>query len=99
MSHPTTQSSGLLIGGTNSVWTGRGTLNGITVISDGVNQATVTVFDNPNGTTGTVLASATAVASIGTVNLVFYNAVRCMEGITVQVSGTGATAIAYFGAA
>lgn len=99
-SRPTTQSSGLKAGGTNIIWNGKGTLNGITAISDGVNNATVTVFDNATTNTGTVLASVFVPATTaGTINILFDCAVRCDNGIVAQVSGTGATALIYFGAA
>ena len=94
----TSQSSGLKAGGTNVIWVGKGTLNGVTVIGDGVNAATVTIFDNASATSGTVLASVFCPITAGTINVVFEAAVRCDFGIVAQVSGTGATALVYFGA-
>lgn len=95
----TAQSSGLLSAGTTSVWTGKGVLSGVMVITDNVNTATVTVYDNPSAASGTVLAQCSATSITGANSLAFVTPVRCDNGLTVVVSGTGSPkAIVYFGA-
>lgn len=95
----TAQSSGLLNAGITSIYNGRGVLSGIMVITDNVNTATVTVFDNPSAASGNVLARCSATTTTGANSLAFVTPVRCDNGITVQVTGTGTPqAIVYFGA-
>lgn len=92
----TSQSSGLLGAGTNTVYTGKGTLTAVTVISDGTNAATATVYDNTVGS-GTVLAKALVSGAIGVFHLPFPIHVRCDVGLTVVLSGTGSGVILHYG--
>ena len=90
-------SSGAIATGTTNVYNGKGSMNGLLVISDGVNTATAIVYDNTAGS-GTVLARASATTTQGAVNIQFNTPVRCDIGLTVVVSGAGAPlAVVYFG--
>ena len=54
----TAQSAGLKGAGTFQIFTGRGVISAVHVISDGTNLATVILYDNALGdTSGNVLAS------------------------------------------
>jgi hypothetical protein len=92
----TAQTSGLLAAGTTTVYSGKGTLNAITVISDGTNAVTLTVYDNTAGS-GTVLAKALVSGAVGVYHMPFPTHVRCDNGITVVLAGTGSGAIVFFG--
>ena len=79
---------------------GRNLLNGLIVVSDSTNPATVTVYDNGNGqATGTVLAKLTATATTGANSLALVQPIRAKFGLVVSVTGTGTPqAIALYGA-
>ncbi len=79
------------------IYTGRGTLQALTVITDGSNDATVTLYDN-TAASGTVLAKLVV---DGTANTGFQSwnfHCRCLNGIYADVSGTGASYIVHYGA-
>jgi hypothetical protein len=94
-------SSGL-IGATaaTQVATGRQLLNGLIVISDNVNPATVMVYDNGSGAaSGTVLAKLTATVNTGANSLAIVDPIRAENGLVVAVTGTGTPqAIILYGA-
>lgn len=92
MSSPSAKSSGLLAAGTTVVVDRKSYLNSVTVVSDGTNAATVVVYDNSSAASGTALAKASTSTS-GTVHLNFESHVRADNGLTVEVSGTGAGAV------
>jgi hypothetical protein len=96
MSGTTAISSGIKAADT-LIYTGRGTLNGLTVYTDGTNAATVTLYD---GTTaaGNILTQVIVAGADRTESVIFNLAVRCLNGIYADVTGTGATYIVYFGA-
>lgn len=98
MSNSTALSSGLLGAGTTVVVSRKSILSGLTVISDGTNTATVTVYDNASAASGTVLAKALANTTLPTVHVDGTSRVRADNGITVVVSGTGAGAVLYYDA-
>jgi hypothetical protein len=79
---------------------GKGVLSGVSVITDSVNVATLTVYDNALGdTSGTVLARISATATTGANSLAMVTPIRADLGISVVVSGTGAPqAVLYYGA-
>lgn len=96
MSGTTCLSSGLQTAD-GQIYTGRGTLNALTVITDGTNDASVVLYDN-TAASGTVLAK---ISCDGTNNSEFQGwnlAVRCVNGIYADVTGTGAGYIVHYGA-
>ena len=93
------RSSGLLSAGTTTVAVGANTLSGVIVISDSVNPATITVFDNASAASGTILARLTATTNTGANSLALVTPIRAEAGLTVQITGTGTpTGIILFGA-
>ena len=94
------RSSGLLAAGSYVVVATQSTISGVTAISDSTNVATVTVYDNPNGTaTGTILAKVNATVNTGSNSIALVTPIRAESGVTVVVSGTGSPqGIVYFGA-
>ena len=77
---------------------GKSILSGITVITDNVNTATVTVYDNNTASaSGTVLAKATATSTTGANSIAFVTPIRADLGLVVSVTGIGAQGIIYYG--
>lgn len=95
---PTANPSGALAVGTTTLWTGKCTLNSIQVVTDGTNTATVTVYDN-TAASGTIVALVKILGANLFGGCDFSNALKCENGITVVVAGTGATAYVGFGGA
>ena len=96
MSGTTSISSGLLSADAQ-IYTGRGTLQGLTVLTDGTNAATVTLYDN-TAASGTVIAKL-VVAGADRQGFQSWNFhPRCLNGIYADVSGTGASYIVHYGA-
>jgi len=79
------------------IWTGRGTLNSLSVFTDGTNAATVTLYDN-TAASGVVLAQAKVPGSNLGAFQAWNLAIRCQNGIYAHVSGTGANYIVHYGA-
>jgi hypothetical protein len=96
MSGTTCLSSGLLSADT-LIWTGRGTVNALTVFTDGTNAATVTLYDNTTNS-GTAIAQLICPGSQRTESQAWNLAIRCANGIYADVTGTGATFIVHYGA-
>jgi hypothetical protein len=93
------RSSGLLGAGTTVVNAGPNTLSGVVVISDSVNPATITVYDNASAASGTVLARLTATTNTGANSMAMVTPVRAENGLVVQITGTGApTGLILYGA-
>lgn len=90
MSCPSAKSSGSLGLGTTTVVSRKTRLNSVSVISDGTNAATVIVYDN-TAASGTILARMNAGTTMA--SIVFQNPVQASVGLTVVVSGVGATAV------
>lgn len=90
MGCPTAISSGVLTPGTVTLFTGRHTLNGVTIQPG----ATVTIYDN-TAASGTVLFLYVN-AGTNTETVVFYNAIRAEIGLTVVTAA--ANSIVYYGA-
>lgn len=79
------------------IYTGRGTLNALTVFTDGTNAATITLYDNTTNS-GVVLDQLICPGSARTQTHAFNLAVRCVNGIYADITGTGATYIVHYGA-
>ena len=93
------RSSGLLSAGTTTVSNTANTLSGVIVLSDTVNTATITVYDNASAASGTVLAKLTATVNTGANSLALVTPIRAENGLTVVVAGTGTpTGIILYGA-
>lgn len=93
------KSSGLISAGTTVVATGPNTLSGVIVLSDTVNTATITVYDNASTASGTVLAKLTATVNTGANSMALVTPIRADNGLVVVVSGTGTpTGLIMFGA-
>ena len=86
-----------LLTANTAICAGVNRINAVTLITDGTNAATVTVYDNPSAASGKVVAKATASGAQNTVQLKFTNPVYCETGIYAVVSGTGAAYIVHFG--
>ena len=86
--------------GTTTLLTGRAFLNSVHLFGDGTNAATVTIYDNTAGS-GTIIAKLVLPAATATAlyeDFVPNKPIRGDTGLTVVVSGTGASAIVSFGA-
>ena len=98
----TSRSSGLLSAGTVTLSTRVNYLNGVSVVSDSTNTATVTIYDSGDGVTNMdnahVLAKVTATVNTGSNSLALTCPIRAEYGLTVVVSGTGTpTATVFYG--
>lgn len=78
------------------VFTGRNRINAVTVLTDGTNAATVDIRD---GTTvsGTIKITGKCVGASLINHIIFENPVVVENGIYVDLTGTGATCIVYYG--
>ena len=96
----TAQSSGLKTAGTYQIFLGRGVISAVHAISDGINVATVTLYDNATGdTSGNVLAKVNGSVTTGSNGAIWTTPIRCDNGCTMVVAGTGSPqGIVYFGA-
>lgn len=96
----TAQSSGLKTSGTYLIFKGQGIISAVHAISDGTNVATVLVYDNDVGdNSGTVLAKVNGSVTTGSNGAIFTTPVRCDNGCTLVVSGTGnPQGLVHFGA-
>lgn len=86
-----------LLTANTAIWNGANRINSVTLITDGTNAATITVYDNASTASGKVVAKATASGAQNTVQIRFDNPVYCEAGIYCVVSGTGAAYIVHFG--
>lgn len=98
MNLPTAKSSGLLAAGTNVVKAGRTYVKSVSLTGDGVNAATLVVYDSSAAASGTVIAKLFAGISGVTNEMTYTYPVRAENGIVAVVSGTGAEAIVTFDA-
>lgn len=93
------RSSGLLNSGTTVVSSGAQTLSGVIVLSDSVNPATITVYDNASVASGTILARLTATVNTGANSLALVTPIRAENGLVVSITGTGTpTGLILYGA-
>jgi hypothetical protein len=92
---PTNKSSGLLTAD-GLLHTGKGILAGVQIITDGVNDATVIIYDNTSAAGNEVFKQVVT----GTDDSIPYTlpdgGVRCDNGIYIDVAGTGAAFIVYY---
>lgn len=80
-----------------SIATGKSRINAITILGDGTNPGTLTVYDNPSAASGLVLAKALTRSSDVQNHIIFTNPVYCENGIYAVPSGTGVSYIIYYG--
>ena len=71
-------------------------LCGVLVLTDGSNNATITLYDSSTGATGKILFKATIPAASRFGGAMFNIPVRASQGIYAQISGTGASYIVYY---
>lgn len=71
-----------------------GVLLGVVVLTDGTNDATLTIYDNASAASGDELFKAIVPAADRT--LVARLGVRATNGIYADISGTGAAYIVYY---
>lgn len=78
------------------LFTGRNRVNAFTVITDGTNAATVDLRD---GTTvaGTILIEGKCIGASLVAHYTFENPVVFENGIFIDLTGTGASCIVYYG--
>lgn len=92
---PTNKSSGLLTSDT-LLHTGKAILAGVQILTDGVNDATVIIYDNTSAAGNEVFKQVVT----GTDDSIPYTlpdgGVRCDNGIYIDVAGTGAAFIVYY---
>jgi len=78
----------------------RSLLCGVEIITDNSNDATVILYDNASAASGTKLYEGTCSGAAGAEKskLVWFDRpVQCLNGIYLDISGTGASAIVYTG--
>lgn len=90
--------TGVLTTGVTTPFTGISYLNAIQVFTDGVNIATVNIYNNTTNS-GTIVAKHIVPAASLASTVTFRCPVRMDTAITVEVLGTGASAIVHYGAA
>ncbi len=95
MSSSTSKSSGEKTADTTIV-TGRGLLCGVNIITDGVNDATVIIYDN-TANSGTKLYEGGCDGAENSKLVWFDRPVQAYNGVRLDISGTGASAIVYTG--
>jgi len=61
-------------------------------LSPAAAACSVTIFDNKSAASGTVIAHLVAPASVSTVCLPLVHPIKALNGLTIVVAGTGATA-------
>ena len=98
----TARSSGLLGVGNTVLSSTVNYINGVSVLSDSTNTATVTIYDSSDGvsnmTNAKILVKVTATVNTGSNSLALTSPIRCENGITVSVTGTGSpTAVVLYG--
>lgn len=93
MSHAVT-SSGLLTATTTVVSSKPATLNSVHLTAAAA-TSTLIVYDNASAASGTVLATLSAVANT-TASLQFKFPVNDLNGLTVIITGTGATGVVHY---
>ena len=96
MSSSSSRSSDLLTASA-LIATGKNRVNAISVIGDGVNAATLTVFDNTTGS-GKVLAQVLVKAADFQNHVIWTFPVYAEVGLFATLTGTGAKYIVYYGA-
>lgn len=77
---------------------GRNRVNSITLLGDGTNAPTLTLYDNASAASGKVVAKIAGVATSTFLFINFTNPVAVENGIYADVAGTGANYIVTYGA-
>ena len=72
-------------------------LDGVLIITDGTNAATLTLYDNNSAASGTVVFKAVVAGSVNSAYFPFPNPLRTNAGLYAAVSGTGASYVLYVG--
>lgn len=88
-------SSGSLTANT-LLFDGRNRLNAITVLGDGTNAVTVTVYDN-NTNAGQIIAKVILKAGNTLEHVLFENPVKAELGLYVVIAGVGAEVFVFYG--
>jgi hypothetical protein len=88
-------SSGLLTTGGTVVYTGRRFFGGASILTDGTNAATVTVYDSTTTSGLVVCKISCAGPDRNTIMPIADPGVRMKTGLTVLVEGTNAQAVVY----
>lgn len=88
-------SSGVLNADT-LIFTGRNRINALTVITDGTNAATVSLYDNTSAANKIAVQGKCVGANLEA-HYIFENPVIMENGIYADVTGTGATFIVFYG--
>lgn len=89
------QSSGVLSANT-LVFNGRQRINALTVFTDGVNDATVSLYDNSTNS-GKIAVKGVCLGATKMTHILFENPVFMQDGLYATVSGTGASYIVFYG--
>lgn len=79
------------------IQTGRNRINAVTLITDGTNAATLTVYDNASAGSGLVISKVTASGAQNTTHVIYESPVVAENGIYATVTGTGASYIIFYG--
>jgi len=79
------------------VLAGKTLLAGVEIITNGANDATIILHDNASAASGTKLFEGGCVAADLSKFVSFDHKVQCSDGIYITVTGTGASAIVYYG--
>jgi hypothetical protein len=86
--------------GTTLLFTGKCTFNSAQLISDGTNACSVKVYDARTAVAAKQIVQLNVPATTTVpATVVFNNAIKCEDGMTVVVAGTGATALINFNGA
>lgn len=78
------------------LFNGRTLLDGVMVITDGTNPATVILYDN-TAASGTKVFEAVVAGANNAELFSFNNSIKCDTGLYLDISGTGASCIIYRG--
>jgi|SRR6185437_715653 len=90
------QSSGLL-SSSKALSTINGRLQGLIVLTDGTNAATVIIYDNPSAGSGTVLAKLIVPGASSSASLYIpEGGIQANAGLYCSISGTGAAAVVHY---
>lgn len=92
MAHNPSNSSGLLAASA-AVSALPAYVSSLQVVTDGTNQATVILYDNPSAASGTVLVKIVVPGASGNGFMHFNSMLIANKGIYCSVSGTGAGAV------
>lgn len=79
------------------LFTGRNRINAVTLLGDGVNAATISVYDNTSATGKVVAKIKLGASHPHSHHIMFENPVLCENGIYADVTGTGAEYIVFYG--